>query len=208
MRSPKFSVNAVVGIVLIFSAMILFFSVRLTQESDPAVLNRFEPIEGTALSVRTSTEKPNGLYEGNINTGVLRVPGDFGVDWGAAAVGDTLYINEYRRSDLGQIYCDVVAVDLNSYRKTTVEKGALLRGRNASGDLVITKTAPSGNQPGQNALSRLSALWTGKAPTEVTVIILNGQTCEGLLRVRDDSAMEDAVLNERYLAKTAGEAAS
>lgn len=206
MREPKFSLNALAGIVLVFTAVALFFSVRVTDVADRSVVNVFEKIPGTALSVRYSAYLPNGLYEGDALTGSLKVPGDFGRDWGCAAVGNVLYINEYRHSDLGVLFCDVVAVDLDGYEKTVAARGAVLRGRRGDGLLVFTETSPAGNLPEKNPLCALASLGTGVPPAAVTVILFDPETGAEVSRVRDDKAADEAHLSARYLTGEGGAA--
>lgn len=208
MQEPKFSVNALAGIALIFVGLILLFSVVLQETADRSVVNQFVPVEGTNLSVRYNSYLPNGLYEGDINTGKLVLAGDFGMDWGAAAAGDALYLNEYRRSDLGLLYCDLVRVDLRDYTKTVALRDVTLRGKCASGELVCTEGLASAALPENNPLCRLYALSrTDFAPAETSVVYLDPETGAELARIRDDLAVSEDHLAERYLNRTLKEAA-
>ena len=52
MRESKFTMNAFLLVVLIFSALTFFVTVKLTGMADRTPVNTFTPIEGTELSVR------------------------------------------------------------------------------------------------------------------------------------------------------------
>ena len=52
MRNPKFSVNALLVVFIVFSAMIFFFIVKLTGMADRSAINEFIPIEGTDFAIR------------------------------------------------------------------------------------------------------------------------------------------------------------
>lgn len=136
MREYKFTLNALLLVVLIFSAIFFFFTVKLTSLADRSAYNDFYPIEGTPYAVYYSSLKPTGIYEGGKTTGVLRLEGQYGYDWGAAAVGDALFLNEYRSSELGLTLSHVVRIDTPSFDKQVLLPDAILRGRCASGELV------------------------------------------------------------------------
>lgn len=209
MNNSKFTVNALVLIALIFSAIGLFFTIRLVTMADRSVVNVFEPIEGTELSVRYSTFAPDGLYTGDSVNGTLRLAGRYGYGWGAAVFGDRLYINELRSTPFGMTVPSVVCVDLNTYEKTTILRGATLRGVCASGEPVcLAECISPSDFPKTNALSRLYAAGSRIRPETdaATVVWLDPETGAELFRLRDETALV-CDLETRYLDRTLGEAA-
>ncbi len=205
MRETKFSMNALVLVVIIFSAITFFVSIRLVDLADRRAVNEFYPVEGTDVAVRYSNLYPNGIYKGDRVNGVLKVPGDFGHDWGAAAIGDQLYVNEHTRSDMGMVICHVVRVDLNTFEKEVLWRDTMLRGRCASGELVCLKgfLMPS-NFPKTNSLCRLYSESSEDIRPESeggVVMFVDGESGEILYSVRDDEAQTD-VFERRYLERT------
>ncbi|MBQ6117267.1 MAG: hypothetical protein IJL08_08105 [Oscillospiraceae bacterium] len=205
MRETKFSMNALVLVVIIFSAITFFVSIRLVDLADRRAVNEFYPVEGTDVAVRYSNLYPNGIYEGDRVNGELKVPGDFGHDWGAAAIGDQLYVNEHTRTDMGMIICQVVRVDLNTFEKEVLWRDTMLRGRCASGELVCLKgfLMPS-NFPKTNSLCRLYSESSEDIRPESeggVVMFVDGESGEILYSVRDDEAQTD-VFERRYLERT------
>ena len=139
MSNAKFSMNALMIIVIIFSAIGLFFTVKMVNMSNRFPVNEFYAIEDTDLAVKYSSLEPNGIYRGNENNNTLVLEGSFGYEWGAIKSGDHLFLNEYRLSDLGVLFCDLVEVDLNSMEKTVLMEDTILRGQCRSGELVCIK---------------------------------------------------------------------
>lgn len=137
MKDAKFNMNAVVLIVIIFSAIGLFFTIKLPTMANMEAVNEFWPVEGTEVSVKNSNRETNGLYTGTKFDGTLRLAGEFGYDWGAYAEGRTLYINEYLTTTMGMTVIQLDRVDLDTYKKEVFIKDAILRGRTASGELVV-----------------------------------------------------------------------
>ena len=208
MESPKFSLNAFILVVILFSALTFFVTVKLTGMADRTPVNQFTPIEGTELSIRYSSLEENGIYSGSENVNTLLLAGNFGTDWGAAAVDAQLYLNEYRTTDLGVMLCDVVRVDTESFEKTVLLRNAILRGRCASGELVCVNGAllPA-NLPEQNALCRLYCCTdAGISPSaeQAAVLYLDPATGAVLGTVPDPNAMGDG-FEARYLDRTRGE---
>jgi hypothetical protein len=205
MNTSRFSVTALLLIAIIVSAIGLFFTVVMDNLSNHRAVNDVYPIEGTDVCVRYSSQSPDGLYTGGRVTGTLRLEGTFGYDWGAAAVGGTLYVNEYRSTALGMMLCDVVRVDLETFEKEVLFPCTILRGRCASGELVCLGgyLMPS-NYPGTNSLMKLYAMSAADIRPEGTsapVLFLDPATGEVLYSVRDDEALTDA-FDGRYLART------
>ena len=203
MNASRFSVTALVLIVIIVSAIGFFFTVAVDNLSHREAVNAYYPIEGTELSVRYSTQRPSGLYTGSRAAGTLRLEGDFGYDWGAALEGDSLYLNEYNTTALGMMLCDLVRVDTATFEKEVLFRNAVLRGRCASGELVCLSgfLMPS-NYPATNSLMKLYAMSSpGLAPDGGDVLYLEPATGEVLYRVRDSGTAEEE-FDARYLLRT------
>ncbi|MBR2832698.1 MAG: hypothetical protein IKE57_07235 [Oscillospiraceae bacterium] len=203
MSTSRFTVTSLLLLAIIISVIGFLFTVLLPELSDHSAVNDYFPIEGTNLGVRYSSLYPNGLYTGE--KGTLRLEGDFGHDWGAAAEGDDLYLNEYRSTSLGLAFCDVVRVDLETYDKEVLFRNTILRGRCASGELVCLGDylLPS-IYPDSNSLCRIYAMSSPQLRPEGTgalVLFLDPKTGEVLYSIRDEDALEDS-FDGRYLART------
>ena len=205
MRETKFTMNALILVVIIFSGIFFFFTVRITGMADLAAYNQFYPVEGTNVAVRFSNLYPNGIYEGDQTNGKLKIKGIFGSEWGAVAEGDQLYINEYITTDFNWMLCHLVRVDLNTYEKTVLRRDTMLRGRCASGELVCVDgfTMPN-NFPKTNAMFRLYAMTTKTMEPKgdgAQVLFLDPATGEVVYSVWDDHALTEDI-ESRYLAYT------
>lgn len=205
MGNAKFTLNALLLVVIIFAAISLFFMVKVVDMADTGAVNDYYPIGDTGVSVRYSTQNPNGLYTGSQNTGVLRLAGSFGFDWGAAYEGSTLYINEYSTTDLGMMLCKLVKVDMNTFTKEVLFKDSMLRGRCASGELVVVSgfMMPS-SHPDTNSLCKLycfasSELYYDGSTAEV--LFIDPVTGEVVYSVEDGDALGDG-FEARYLERT------
>ena len=106
MNRAKFTMNALVLVVTIFSALAFFFTVVMVNLADRSAVNEYIPIEGTDYAIRYSSLEPSGLYQGPENTCWLVTEGEFGSEWGACKVGGDLYLNEYRSTELGMLLQD------------------------------------------------------------------------------------------------------
>lgn len=205
MRKDRFTLNALLLVTLIMSAIAFFFTVKLFTLADRSAVNEYYPIEGTPYAVRYSSLKPYGLYEGGNTTGVLRLEGQFGYDWGAAVQDDALYLNEYLRTDFGLLFCQVVRVDTGSFEKEVLLRDAILRGRCASGELVcLGSTMLPSDSPKTNPLCRLYAVSKPELRPEsdrAEVLFLDPASGEVLYRVWDEHAL-GADFEARYLART------
>ena len=156
MNDRKVTVNSLVLIVMIFSLVLLFCTVNLVDMSFSYAENSFFPIEGTEYYVRYSTLYPSGVYRGSGPTAELMIEGEYGHDWGAVAVDDKLYINEFSRTDFGIMLTKLVCIDLNTFEKTQLGSDMMLRGRCRSGELVCVSgfMMPS-NMPYTNSLCKI-----------------------------------------------------
>ena len=206
MRQPKFTMNALLIVVTLMSALVFFVLIFMTGLADHSAVNEFYRIDGTEYAVRYSNKKGNGLYEGEYETTAkLVVPGDFGHDWGLVMLDGCLYTNEYSYSDLGLMFSDIVRIDLETYTKDTVMKNAVLRGRCASGELVCTAgTMVPSNFPKTNPLCRLYAMTDPEFRADGTggmVFLIDPDTGSIVYSVRDDEVLSEG-FEARYLDKT------
>ena len=205
MRESKFTLNALLLVVLIISAIFFLVSVKLFNLAIRGAVNDYYPIEGTPYAVRYSNMKPNGIYEGGKTTGVLKLEGEFGYDWGAAAQGDTLYLNEYEHTDLGLTLCSVVRVETPGFEKSVLLEDAVLRGRCASGELVcLGGCFMSFDYPKTNALCRLYALSSRELRPQsdgALVLFVDPDSGEVVYSVQDAEALSGD-FDARYLART------
>jgi len=201
----KFTTNALVLVVAIFSAILFLFSIKVVDLSDRTAVNDYYPIEGTDLAVRYSSLSPNGLYQGGQTTGTLVLEGTFGHDWGAAVEGNSLYLNEYTSTDVGVMLCQLVRLDLTTHEKELLRRDTILRGRCASGELVcLGGYLIPVDFPATNSLCRLYAMSSPEIRPEeagAVVLYLSPDTGEVLWSVRDDRAQEDD-FESRYLQRT------
>ena len=164
MNQAKFTMNALLVITIIFSAIGLFFTVRLYNMAGVLyITNDNYPIEGTDLFIHYGSRETDGLYQGTQASNELKVPGTFGVEWGLAATDDRLYLNEYFTTDVGLLLCDFVQIDRRTYEETTIAENTILRGRCASGELVcIGGCMLPVNAPEDNSLCKLYAMSSGQ----------------------------------------------
>ena len=204
MKKTKFTMNALLLILLLFSALAFFCMVTLDRLASQFPVNEYIPIEGSAFAVRHSSVAPDGVCRGNKNTAELLVEGNFGSDWGAYANGDRLLLNEYRNSRFGYLFCNLTLVDAVAREKTLLYENTVLRGVCASGEPVCVRGAllPS-VFPETNALCRLYRLAERSLPArdDPEVLFLDPDTFRILYAVRDADVNGDAFA-ARYLART------
>ncbi len=208
MNAPKFSITVLLIVVIIISAIGLFVTVQLTEMAGYSFVNDTYPIEDTDVYVKYSPKLQNGIYDGPYSDSRLLIKGDFGYDWGAAANGDTLYINEYRTSKFGLMFCDLVKVDLVAMEKEVLFKNTVLRGRCASGELVCLSACmlPS-NYPKSNSLCRLYGMTSEELnPEEDTTLVLyiDPVTSKVVYSVKSEEVLTDS-FDELYISRTLGE---
>lgn len=159
MNRSRFTLNALLVVVICFSAIIFVVALLVPNVTDSRVTNDFYPIADTDFAVVYSTKKPDGIYEGYRQTGELRLEGTFGHDWGLVYTEPYLYTNEYTTTQLGLALCSVVRIDLQSFEKEVLFEDAILTGQDDSGDLVIGvgSLMPSAF-PETNSLCKLYAM--------------------------------------------------
>ena len=204
MKRVKFTMNALLLVVIIFSALAFFFTIVMVNLADRTAVNEYFPVEGTDYAIRYSSLEPSGLYQGPENTCKLVTEGEFGSEWGACKVGDALYLNEYRSTELGLLLCDLVRIDLNTHEKTVLYRDTILRGTCASGELVCVRGAMMpADFPETNPLCRLYRLTEKNDAPEggADVMFLDPQTLEEVYTVTVADPFSP-VFERQYLQKT------
>lgn len=205
MRNAKFTLNSFILVVIVITGIFLFSSVSLVKMADGSASNDYYPVEGSEVSICYSNLRPSGIYVGDKNTGRLMLEGNYGHDWGAAAEGRTLYVNEYTSTSYGLTMCRLVTVDLDSYDKSVLYPDTILRGRCASGELVALRGFMMPTcYPKTNALMKLYAFSSGEldpGSSGAEVIFIDPVTGEVVYSVYDDNAL-NADVETQYLAHT------
>lgn len=205
MKQSKFTLNAFLLIILIFSVMAFFFTVFLSGMAGVAFsphVNDSYDIEDTDLFILYSDKKPSGIYEGDPVNGQLKVKGTFGHDWGIALEDDYLYLNEYRTSTFGMTYCNLIRINVHTFEKEDLMRDTILRGQCTSGELVcVSDILMPSMQPKTNAFCRLYAITApGIDPKsdEGTILIIDPADTKILYQTSDEEALTEA-FEERYL---------
>ena len=197
--------TALLVVIMAFSAIGFLFTVQIfNMAGNVPILYNYVPIEGTDLAVKYSTLEPSGIYKGPENTAELILEGDFGYDWGAALIGDTLYINEYRKTTFGLVLCDVIKVDTNTFAQEVLCHNAILRGQCASGELVcVGDTFLPSNVPENNSLCKLYSMTSGKLKTngDCQVFFIDPDNGETVYSVTDENALT-VNFKKKYLIHT------
>ena len=206
MNNTKFTMNALLVIVTVFSAIGLFFTVGIYDMGQHYYLvTDYEAIEGTDLSIRYSNKDPSGIYRGQRYSDELMLEGEFGYDKGTTYSNGKLYLNEYHYSDSGLALCDAVCVDTDSFEKTVIMKNGMLRGLCASGELVCRGNClMQSNMPDTNSLCRLYAM----TPTKIdplsesaTALFIDPASGDVVYTAEDDSSSAEE-FDERWLSRT------
>lgn len=206
MSNTKFTMNALLVIVIVFSAIGLFFTVGLYDMGQHVYLvSDYKPIRGTDLSIRYSTKEPSGIYRGSKYDDSLIAEGEFGYDKGTFFKDGHLYLNEYHYTDTGMAICDAVDVDTETGEKRVIMKNASLRGRCASGELVCRGDClPDSSKPESNSLGRLYAMTSSKIDPlsdGATVLFIDPASGETVCTIEnDDTAEKD--FDARWLSLT------
>lgn len=206
MNNSKFTMNALLVIVTVFSAIGLLFTVGVYDMGQHAYLiSDYNAIKGTDLSIRYSNNEPSGIYRGPQNNDGLMLEGDFGYDKGTMVIGNLLYLNEYRYTNAGLVLCDAVCVDTDSFEKKVIMENAMLRGRCASGELVCRGDCLlQSNMPETNSLCRLYAMTSSRLDPlseSATVLFIDPASGDIVYIAEDDSPSAEA-FDERWLSHT------
>lgn len=204
MKQSRFTMNAFLLIVVIFSAIFFVSTLLLSGIADRTAINDFYRIEGTDYGILYSNRKASGIYEGSDVSGELRLEGTFGHDWGIALEGNQLYINEYTYTDMRTMMTRVVRIDLSTFEKDTLYPNAILRGRCASGELVcIGNFLMPSNAPETNPMCTLYSMTAPDLDPDHNgslVMIIDPKDGELLYQAEDTAALED--FEEKYLSCT------
>lgn len=214
MGNSRLTVNGMMIIVIIFSAILFFFTVTMVEMVNPYGQNEYQPIEGTDLAVKHSSVDVNGLYQGPESTAQLVLEGNFGNDWGTTLSGSDLYLNKYAITSLGLIIPEVVRVDTETHEEEVLYKDAIIRGRCASGEMVIlTDYVMPTNYPDTNPMYKLYSMSSGVDldDTSLTVVFMDPETGEEVFSMEDKAFMEKTFqrkYEERTLDEIRGEAAA
>lgn len=207
MNNAKFTLNALLVVIMAFSAIGLLVTVNTFDAAGYMYsINDYHPIKGTDLWIRYATKEPSGIYKGMKNTAELKLEGRFGYDWGVAVCGDDLYLNEYFDSDAGLVMSDLVRVNMDTFEEETVCGNTILRGRCASGELVcISDCMLPSNMTKTNSLCKLYAMTDPELDPSsdgATVMFLDPSSGEVVYSVWDDHALTDKLFDKRYLIRT------
>ena len=205
MNNTKFTMNALLVIVTVFSVIGLLFTVGIYDMGEHAYLvTDYQVIKGTDLSIRYSTKEPSGIYRGSKYDDELVLEGNFGFDKGTTFREGKLYLNEYKYTDTDLTLCDVVCVDTDTLEKKVIMKNGMLRGCCASGELVCRGDCLlQSNMPETNSLCRLYAMTSSKLdPSSETAAVLFIDPASGdiVYTAEDPAAPED--FDERWLSRT------
>ncbi len=191
MGNAKFNLNAFILVVILITGIAFFFTVNMVALATHSAVNQYYPIEGTDAAVCYRSLEPSGIYVGDRVTGVLKLEGEFGFDWGMSREGQYLYTNEYSRTSLGLLLCQVVRIDLNSFEKEVLLEDAILRGRCSSGELVcLSGTMLPATHPTTNSLCKLycmAAPWIDPEGSHAEVIYLDPASGQELGRIQDSN---------------------
>ena len=163
MGRPKFSLNVLIFIIMLFSAAFLFVSVYLYDFADRSAMNEIYPLGDTGLYIRYATHIDSGLYDGDETWARCLSRGMYGYNQGAWTNGESLIVNEYHRTKYGFMTCDLVKIDLHSFEKELLEKDTILLGESSSGKLLLAKGAVMPNWfTDTNSLYPLYMLTSGR----------------------------------------------
>lgn len=196
MRQTKFSMNAFLLIVILLSGLYLFISVDVHDMATFVVTNDNYPIGETGYVVRyqqQNSHDASGIYTGELSHDKCMISGSFGHDWGAYLEGHTYYCNEYKKTKLGFMTCDVVKIDLETFEKELVMKDTMLRGTCASGEMICLQGAVlPGWFPKTNPLFRMFCLSSSRIEARqnaAVVHLVDPKTGADVGSVADDNAM-------------------
>ena len=205
-NSSRFTMNALMVIVLIFSVIAVYFTVKAYDMGEHVYLvTDYQPIEGTDLSIRYSTQEPSGIYRGPKGDDELMLEGEFGFDAGTTYCDGKLYLNEYWYSNADLVFCNAVCVDTESFEETVMVEDGMLRGRCRSGELVCTADSLlSTNRPKTNSLCRLYSMLTKIDPLSdsVTVLYIDPSSGEVVYSVKSDKDPTTKEFNARFINRT------
>ena len=195
MNKTKFTMNSFVLVVMIASALFLFFTIFMDSLANRTVLNQSYPIEGTPYYVRYTTHIPSGIYDSYDDDNALMIKGSYGYDWAGLLIDDFYFCNEYHKTVFGFMTSNVVRISLKDFSKQIVLEDATIKGRCSSGELVCFGDVLMPNWfPGSNALCKLygAAIGCDRYDSETaTVSFIDPETLQMLYSVKDQHALSD-----------------
>ena len=201
MKKTRFTFNSLLLITALFSALILFIGVTMVDMATLLPVEDEYRIEGTDYFIRYSSFRPYGLYRWS----ELLCEGSFGYDWGAELVGDTLYCNEYKTTDFGLMVTDVVRIDMTTYKKTTLMRNAMIRGKCASGELIVYEGYISQSwNPDVNPFRPVFSISDGEIPKDPDAALVcwfDTSSERTVYSIADPAAQTDA-REEYYISRT------
>ena len=206
-NKAKFTMNALMVVVLLFSLIAIYFTVKAYDIGEHAFLIMdYQAIEGTDLSIRYSTKDINGIYRGPKNDDELMLEGDFGFDQGTTYSDGKLYLNEYHYSDADLVFCDAVCIDTETFEKTVMMQNAMLRGRCESGELVCTGDCLlEVNKPDTSSLCRLYGMTSMKinpSSDSVTVLYIDPASGEAAYKTEEEKGLTGKEFDARWINRT------
>lgn len=208
MRQARFTMNAFLLIVIIFSAIYFAFTIFLSDVADRTPVNDYYRIEGSDFAILYSNKKTSGIYEGLESSGQLRLKGTFGHDWGIALQGNSLYATEYTYTEMKFTRCDLAKIDLVSFDKEILYNNCILRGRCASGELVcIGNFMLPSSFPKTNPICSLYAMTDTDYDAKQNgslVMFIDPESGDLLYETEDRSALRED-FDEKYLNLTLDE---
>jgi len=207
MKENKFSMNIVLVIAIFVSAVTFFITVKMTQTAASLWgVNIFCPIENSEYAVKYSNIETNGIYKGGENVNSLVLEGDYGYDGSAVIEGDTLYVNEYDLTNLGIRLCKVVKINLKTLEKSTLFDDAELRGKCASGEIVICEgVASKTNNPETNLLCKLYAISGGIEFNKKSTVFFYDTVKEKIVFTSQDNTVNEKAFKSLFLDRTLSE---
>lgn len=205
-NNTKFTMNALMIIVFFFSLIAIVSTVRTYDMGETVFLvTDHQPIEGTDLSIRYSTQEPSGIYRGPKNDDELMLEGEFGFDKGTTYCDGRLYLNEYYYSDAGLVFTNAFCVDTESFEDTLLVEDGMLRGRCKSGELVCTADSLlATNRPETNSLCRLYCMTSKIDPASdtLTILYIDPESGEVVYRTEGEKDMTGKEFEARWINRT------
>ena len=199
--------NIVLVIAIFVSAVTFFITVKMTQTAASLWgVNTYCPIENSEYAVKYSNIETNGIYKGGENVNSLVIAGDFGYDGSAVIQDKMLYANEYKLTNLGIRLCRVVTINLDTLEKTTLFEDAELRGRCASGEIVICEgVASKTNNPETNLLCKLYAISGETEFNKKPTVCFYDTVKEKVVFTSQDNSVNEKTFKSIFLDRTLSE---
>ena len=195
MNRTKFTMNSFVLVIILASALFMFFTIFMDTLANRSVRNESYPIEGTEYYVRYTTHIPSGIYVGYDSDDTLMLEGSYGYDWAGLLKDDYYFCNEYHKTVFGFMTSDVVRISLEDFSKEIILKDATVKGFCASGELVCFSNVVMPNWfPGTNAICKLYGMAQGcdGYDSEMAIVnVIDPDTLQILYSAEDGKALSD-----------------